>query len=151
MNYFEAFGIPICYNIDEDALTRVYLQKQALLHPDVNDVEFEKSAFLNKAYNVLLNPLDRAGYFLEIHERYSDNLDAEFSLEAFNLREKYEILKSSEDKKNFQNMLSLRVSELITTLYNLENDLDEFQKNYGLLRFIASFGEKVKSDVYSWN
>ncbi|MDR2645691.1 MAG: Fe-S protein assembly co-chaperone HscB [Holosporaceae bacterium] len=151
MNYFEALGIPIRYNIDEDALTRTYLQKQALLHPDVNDAESERSAFLNKAYKILLSPLDRAGYFLEIHKRHSDNLDAEFTFEAFNLREQYETLESSKDKKSFHDTLSRRIFELVTTLRNLEDNLDEFQKNYGLLRFIASFLEKIKSDVYSWN
>jgi molecular chaperone HscB len=151
MNYFEALGIPVSYGIDKDALTRAYLQKQSLLHPDINDAESEKSAFLNKAYRILLNPLDRAGYFLEIHEIHSDNLDTEFTLEAFDLREQYEVLESLEDKKNFQDALSLRISELITVLHSLENNLDEFRKNYGLLRFMVSFWEKVKSDVYGWN
>jgi molecular chaperone HscB len=145
MNYFEKLEIPVRYKIDVDSMVQTYLQKQSRFHPDANDSESEESAFLNKAYKVLSDPIARAEHFLEIHRKCTDVLDPEFSLEAFNLREKYEM---EEDKKNFQEELSKRASELISTLCDLEDNLDEFQKNYGLLRFIGSFLEKVKSDVY---
>ncbi|MDR2723880.1 MAG: hypothetical protein LBB25_01570 [Holosporaceae bacterium] len=151
MNYFEKFGIPVGYKIDENALVQAYLQEQSSFHPDANEVEFEKSALLNKAYKVLSNPIDRAKHFLEIHGKYQDVLDPEFSVEAFNLREKYETLATLKSKKKFQEELAKRISELIATLYKLENNLDAFQKNYGLLRFINSFLEKVRSDAYGRN
>ena len=138
-------GIPVKYRINENALVQTYLQKQSCFHPDTNNSESNESAFLNKAYKVISDPIARAGHFLEIHGKCTDILDPEFSQEAFNLREKYEM---EDDKKNFQEELSKRASELISILCNLENNLDEFQKNYGLLRFIGSFLEKVKLDVY---
>jgi DnaJ-domain-containing protein 1 len=145
VNYFEAFGIPVKYKIDENLLVQTYLQKQSCFHPDLNDSGSRESAFLNKAYKILSDPIARAEHFLEVHGKRTDILDPEFSLEAFDLREKYEI---EEDKENFQEELSKRTSELISTLCNLEDNLDEFQKNYGLLRFIGSFLEKVRLDVY---
>jgi molecular chaperone HscB len=153
MNYFEIFEIPVGYKIDETALTGTYLRKQSQVHPDIGgEAGHEESALLNVAYKTLLNPLERAKHFLEIQAKYdADAPDSQFSSEAFNLREKYESLTSPEDKKKFQEELSRRISELTAALYNLENDLDEFRKTYGLARFVASFLEKIKADVYCWN
>ncbi|MDR0968655.1 MAG: hypothetical protein LBL99_03430 [Holosporaceae bacterium] len=152
MNYFELLGIPVAYKIDEATLTKLYLQKQSRVHPDVSESGREESAALNVAYKALLDPLERAKHFLEVRGiTNADELEPQFVSEAFIIREEYSSLKALEDKKNFQNELSRRISELIATLYNLENNLGEFRKNYGFARFIGSFLEKVKADVYGWN
>jgi molecular chaperone HscB len=149
MNCFDFFGIPFGYNVDASALTKIYLRRQARVHPDANASNCKESAELNAAYKTLMNPIERARHFLEILGRRGDDLDPQFAAEAFELREKYESLIASEDKKKFQDKLSQRIAELIATLHNLEDNLDEFQKYCGLLRFIDSFLEKIKSDVYS--
>jgi molecular chaperone HscB len=157
MNYFEILDIPIGYGIDEDALTRSYLRRQALVHPDVGDpdsggaAESGGSALLNQAYKILMNPVERARHFLEIHGMLSESLDNSSTIEAFNLREKYDSLTNPGDKKQFHGELRERISRLIEKLRDLEDNLDEFQKNYAFLRFLRSFLEKVESDVYDWN
>jgi hypothetical protein len=66
-------------------------------------------------------------------------------------REKYESLASTEEKGKFLKELSKRISELIGKLYDLDNNMDEFGKYYGLLRFVGSLKEKVESDGYDWD
>jgi DnaJ-domain-containing protein 1 len=148
MNYFEALGIPVGYKINEEVLVRNYLRKQSQVHLDVGAMESEKSSYINIAYKVLSQPLDRAKYFLEIHGKYADSLDPEFASEMFSMREKYEALSAPEEKKKFQNELSKRIEELIKTLEKSEEDLDKFQKFYGLLRFTNSFLEKIDFCYY---
>jgi DnaJ-domain-containing protein 1 len=143
MNYFEAFGIPVGYKINEEVLVRNYLQRQSQIYPDMDVTESEKSSHINVAYKILSQPIDRAKYFLEIHGKYTDSLDPEFASEMFSMREKYEALSTPEEKKNFQDELSKRIRELIETLEKSEEDLDKFQKFYGLLRFTNSFLEKI--------
>ncbi|MDR1983015.1 MAG: hypothetical protein LBQ08_04450 [Holosporaceae bacterium] len=151
VNFFSVLEIPVGYKIDQKTLLKNYLKKQSLVHPDIEESRSNESVYLNIAYNTLLNPVNRAMHLLEIHKRNVDAIAPEFISEAFNLREKYDSLQSSEDKNKFQNKLSERISELTSMLYDLEGDLDEFQKYFSLLKFISSFLQKVRSDVYSGN
>jgi molecular chaperone HscB len=143
MNYFDLFDLPVSYSINEKALTDAYLRKQSAVHPDVDESTSDDSAYLNAAYIILLNPLDRAKYFLETQGRHLDALDFGFESEAFDLQEQYESLSTADDKEIFKEELSKKICELISKLYCLENDLDEFQKNYNFLRFLNSFREKI--------
>ncbi|MDR3156077.1 MAG: hypothetical protein LBT90_03185 [Holosporaceae bacterium] len=36
MNYYELFGIPVSYTLDEVRLTNIYLEKQSVAHPDAS-------------------------------------------------------------------------------------------------------------------
>jgi molecular chaperone HscB len=148
VNFFDVLGISPGYKIDEKALLENYLRSQRLAHPDMVESSSNESVLLNAAYNALSNPVDRAMHLLDIHGRNVDTLDPEFAAEAFGIREKYDSLRSSEDKNKFCDELSERVHSLTLMLYDLENNLDEFQKYFSLLRFVRSFLQKVRSDVY---
>ncbi|MDR0678451.1 MAG: hypothetical protein LBF44_02855 [Holosporaceae bacterium] len=151
VNFFDVLGISPGYKIDEKALLENYLKNQRLVHPDIGEFSSNESALLNAAYNTLSDPVTRAMHLLEIRERNADFMAPEFAAEAFNLREKYDSLRSSEDKNKFYNELSERILVLTRMLYDFEDNLDEFQKYFGLLRFISSFLQKVRSDVYGGN
>ncbi|MDR2158135.1 MAG: hypothetical protein LBO02_02345 [Holosporaceae bacterium] len=151
MNYFEIFEIPVGYRINEEMLLQSYLRKQSAVHPDANGAESAESARLNVAYRVLLDPIERARHLLEINGKEADKVASDFTSEMFSWREKYESLTSTREKEIFREKLSTRVSELIDRLYDLENNMDEFEKYYSLLRFVSSFREKIKSDGYDWN
>jgi molecular chaperone HscB len=154
MNHFELFDIPIAFKLDEALLTRSYLQKQLRFHPDTKNVELNSrdSANINEAYNTLLNPIKRAKYFLKLHGIEDPNeMPQKLTSEAFVIREKYDSLKSQNDKEKFQKSLSCQVTELIADLCALENNIDEFRKKTIMLSFIGSFLERIKANVYGRN
>ena len=73
MNYFEHFGIPMSFLIDEKELKRLYLTMSRKLHPDYYTLEdsmtqeaiLERSSLNNEAYKVLKNPVSRMRYILD--------------------------------------------------------------------------------------
>jgi molecular chaperone HscB len=149
-NFFEIFGLPVGYRINDADLLENYLKEQMRVHPDVVDSEAnsetEKSSHLNIAYNVLSNPMERAGYFLKLCGKDSDTFATEFAVEMFSIREKYATAENQEERKQLLDNLEERKDYLIATLYQLENNLDEFQKNYSMLRFIDSFCNSNSND-----
>ena len=146
-NYFEFFNIPVSYNIEESALTLAYLKKQQQLHVD-GDVDDAEVAYLNSAYKILLNPVSRGEYFLKLQGIDIDSMPTEAAIEMFKLREKYDSLQSEEDRLSFQSELQ-KNNELTIDKLRGTSDLSEFAKIFCVLRFINSFLEKVRTDVYS--
>ena len=71
MSYFEWFGLPVGFMIDEEALRRLFYQKSKALHPDFHTFADEaareealaQSSFNNEAYRVLSDP-DRRIYYI---------------------------------------------------------------------------------------
>lgn len=155
-NFFDVLNIPTSFHIDEEELTRIYLNKQSDMHPDVLGSIDENvslnSAYINLAYKTLMDPISRAEHFLAVKGIDIDSVySTEFSREMFNIREAYSLLSSEADKKDFIVSLKKRMSEIISLLYHTENDLQKFSDNVCLLRFINSFIEKVGTNVYSRN
>ncbi|MBT3204870.1 MAG: Fe-S protein assembly co-chaperone HscB [Gammaproteobacteria bacterium] len=109
-NYFELFGVPIAFHLDDDVLHSAHLKLQAAFHPDrfINGTELEKrlavqkAAWINEAYEVLKNPVKRARYMLEVsglemnddHETTSDTV---FLMEQIELREEMDECRSCKD------------------------------------------------------
>jgi molecular chaperone HscB len=143
MNYFEVFGLPVSFKIDENVLLQSYLRRQSAVHPDVTGGESGESRLLNTAYRTLTDPTERAKHFLEVRGRNTDMTASEFAEEMFALRESCESLTSQTDREELVNKLSERLSDLVRILYDLENDIDEFAKHYGLLRFVRSFLDRI--------
>jgi Fe-S protein assembly co-chaperone HscB len=166
MNFFELLEAPVSYKIDEQQITDVYLKKQRILHPDLyekcQDLQEEHRddlpekpsdqdiSLLNEAYHVLRNPILRAEYFLRLKDIDPDAIVAsESASEILLLREEYESIASESELKQFSEHLQKRTGNLIDSLYELENNLEEFNKKLSLLRFIRSFLDRVVPDAYS--
>jgi molecular chaperone HscB len=74
LDYFNAFGVPRSFALDQTELTRTYKRLQKQLHPDLftlrppeeQEVSSEWSALVNDAYKVLQKPLPRALYLLRL-------------------------------------------------------------------------------------
>lgn len=155
-NYFQIFGLPTSYKLDESLLTENYLKKQRELccFADENFANGETLADLNTAYKVLLDPIDRAEYFLKIHgiSPLKDQLPMDFAEEIFEIRQKYSLLENdaekSEEKTAFIAALKKRRADIIYSLQNLENDIEKFRSYVGLLRFTDSFLAKIDSSAY---
>ncbi|MDR2681906.1 MAG: Fe-S protein assembly co-chaperone HscB [Holosporaceae bacterium] len=152
MNYFEILEAPISYKIDEQKITDVYLEKQRILHPDLQEKNHDDSdiSLLNEAYHVLRSPILRAEYFLKLKGINTDAIvTSESASEILFLREQYESINSEAEIEKFNEYLQERMGNLIDSLYKLENNLEEFNKKFSLLRFIKSFLDRVVPDAYS--
>jgi molecular chaperone HscB len=74
LSYFELFGVPAGYDVDERALHRKYLSLTRTVHPDmVGQASPEQrqqalaiSSEMNRAYETLRNPVARAEYLLSL-------------------------------------------------------------------------------------
>ncbi len=145
MNYFEILKLPIAYNIGVDLMTRNYFSLQ---RSSENSVD---SGLLNEAYNVLKNDVRRAEYFLNLKNISTEKMSAELSVKMFEMREKYASLRNDEDKIAFQNQIKKKKKELASLLKKSENDLAKFSEIFSELKFLNSFLEKERSDVYGRN
>ena len=80
MTYFELFDLTPAYKIDETNLKAAFLKLSRQYHPDrfvlkAEDEKTEaedKSALINKAYQVLANEDSRLKYLLELHQVIQD-------------------------------------------------------------------------------
>lgn len=145
MNYFEILRLPIAYNIDVDLMTRNYFSLQ---RSSENSVD---SGVLNEAYNVLKNDIRRAEYFLSLKNVSTETMSAELSVKMFEMREKYASLRNDEDKIAFQNQIKKKKKEMTLLLKKSENDLAKFSEIFSELKFLNSFLEKERADVYGRN
>ena len=148
MNYFEILKLPIAYNIDANLMTRNYFSLQRSSENSVNSFD---SGVLNEAYNVLKNDVKRAEYFLNLKNISTEKMSAEMAVKMFEIREKYALLENGEDKIAFQNQIKKRKKELILLLKKSENDSAKFSEIFSELKFLNSFLEKERADVYSRN
>jgi molecular chaperone HscB len=75
MSYFEFYGIPESFNVDENLVKRKFYELSKTYHPDfyINESEekqqeiLELSTLNNKAYQVLSNAHKRLEYILQSH------------------------------------------------------------------------------------
>ncbi len=145
MNYFEILRLPIAYNIDVDLMTRNYFSLQ---RSSENSVD---SGVLNEAYNVLKNDVRRAEYFLNLKNVSTETMSAELSVKMFEMREKYAALENDEDKIAFQNQIKKKIKEQVSMLKENEDDLEKFSEIFSELKFLNSFLEKERANVYGRN
>ena len=99
MDYFEFYGIPQSFNVDESVVKRRFYELSKTYHPDfyINHSEekqqeiLELSTINNKAYQVLSNPAKRLEYLLQLYghaiegEKYQ--LPQEFLMEMMEVNE----------------------------------------------------------------
>lgn len=80
-NYFQLFGLPEQFNIDNTLLEQKYRTLAAQFHPDrhASSSIFDQkqsvmmSSTINEAYRILKSPLDRAAYLLKKQNVHADS------------------------------------------------------------------------------
>jgi molecular chaperone HscB len=99
MNYFEFYGLPESFDMDEAALKKQFYALSKKYHPDfyANEDEakqqeiLELSTINNKAYNVLSNPNKRMEYVLQQHNLLAEGdkyqLAPDFLMEMMEINE----------------------------------------------------------------
>ncbi len=109
-NYFELFGLAVGYQIDREQLADRYRELQRHYHPDryashseqERRLALQRSSLLNEANRVLLDPVARARYLLELSgvewPLESQTIrDPEFLMEQMELREELEQSREAAD------------------------------------------------------
>ena len=100
MNYFEFYGIPESFNLDDELIKKKFYQLSKQYHPDfyANEDEVKQQEILelstlnNKAYQTLSNPSKLLEYILRLHELVSEGakpqLPADFLMEMMDINER---------------------------------------------------------------
>lgn len=74
-NYFDFFGLPVAFALDEISLRKAFLRNSKQYHPDFHTLAdealqvemLERSTYNNEAYQTLLDPDKRMRYVLQIN------------------------------------------------------------------------------------
>jgi len=100
MNYFEFYGLPEAFTLDEALIKKKFYQLSKEYHPDFYANEddakqqeiLELSTLNNKAYQTLLSPAKRLEYILRLHDLVSEGakpqLPADFLMEMMDINER---------------------------------------------------------------
>src|ERR1700744_4949692 len=100
MNYFEFYGIPESFKLDEGLIKRKFYELSKEYHPDFHANEddeaqqeiLELSTLNNKAYQTLSSPAKRLEYILKLHDLVSEGakpqLPADFLMEMMDINER---------------------------------------------------------------
>ncbi len=128
MHYFDFFGLPVAFRVDESALRRTYLENSRKYHPDFHtlsgDAEqaemLDRSTLNNEGYKILSDPDRRMRYVLEINGLLGDGialpeLPADFLMDMMEINEALMELEFDFDDARFQAALN-GVQELETAL-----------------------------------
>ena len=147
---FSIFGLTRSYVVDEEALSKSYIEKQSQNHPDrfINADESQKSeslrktAELNHAYSVLTSDERRARHMLDLADvdmnGEEDILQSPKILEeVFELREKLAFAETLEE-------INVIKKESVEDMETYKN---QFNENYSKGDFVVA-GEIYKKMVY---
>ena len=108
-DYFSFLGLPRKIGLDRASLDKVFYELSRKFHPDFaqgkSDKEkldrLEKSAFLNKAYQTLKDPVSRAEYLLDLEvpgdPKERTKIDPVLVSEIFEIQEMVEEEKRTKD------------------------------------------------------
>jgi len=148
-DYFELFGLPRSYAIDPAGLNRAYVAITRNIHPDrfardgaqMQSFALRASAAVNKAHEVLSDPIRRAEYLLETAGGKSASQDKRvpqaFLAETMMLRESIEDAKAEGE------------SQLLATLRSRVSVAKEAteRKIAGLCDHLSDGGDAVKEEL----
>ncbi|CAH1764064.1 2_t:CDS:2 [Entrophospora sp. SA101] len=141
INYFEMLNIvdkskPIIFDIDESKLKRNFLLLQQQVHPDSygnkDKQEYtnaqQLSSSINKAYQVLKEPLLRAKYILHLNNidiSESESVqDPQLLMETWESREKLEEAESEDEVKSIKLECDENINQIIKDLSDAFNAKD---------------------------
>ena len=126
-NYFELFGLPVSFEVDQTELNRQYIGLQKRYHPDFHagassdDLEevMRRSSLLNEALQVLRNPDARMRYLLQLRgqldeeEKYT--LPADFLMNMMELNEEEDATLRAEGIRRMQESLDASIAPVLAS------------------------------------
>ncbi|WP_413667658.1 Fe-S protein assembly co-chaperone HscB [Mucilaginibacter sp. Mucisp86] len=154
MNYFEFYGIPESFKVNQALLKKKFYELSKLYHPDFYADEdetkqqeiLELSTINNKAYLALGDPAKRLEYILKLHDLVSEGakpqLPADFLMEMMDINER---LMEVEDA----NELATITSETLAIEGDMNEELAKLTKDYEELDDIAKESRRIEiANIY---
>ncbi len=122
LNYFELFGFHFDYQLDQEQLTKSFLELLNKNHPDrfvnsSNDIKtaaLKNAVTINQAYKTLKSPYLRLEYMLELLGFNLDedlSIDDEFLEESFAIRQRIKETTSLQGLKKMLHELNFKEKE----------------------------------------
>ncbi|MDJ0741639.1 MAG: Fe-S protein assembly co-chaperone HscB [Gammaproteobacteria bacterium] len=123
-NFFELFGLPVGFPVDNAELASRYRELQKVVHPDrfaaagaqSQRLSLQGATMVNEAYDTLRDPLKRAQYLLALQavdgpQRTLD--DPAFLMQQMELREALDAVRSAADPQTSLDTLLRDVATMI--------------------------------------
>jgi len=161
-NYFDLFGLPHQYALDNALLEQRYRQLQSEVHPDkfvtASPAErlqsMQMATLANEAYQTLKQPTARARYLLKLNgidtlETTNTSMPADFLMTQMEWRESIEEAESAKDIQALEAQRKRMIAcakDLQERLALALNDRNTLETAAGLVRQL-SFIDKVTADV----
>ncbi|MBS7565064.1 Fe-S protein assembly co-chaperone HscB [Mucilaginibacter sp. Bleaf8] len=142
INYFEFYGIPESFNLDQAALKKKFYALSKEYHPDffANEGDerqqeiLEISTLNNKAFQTLSDPAKRLEYILRQHELVSEGakpqLPADFLMEMMDINER---LMEVDDAEQLADI----TAEVLAVENNLQDEIAALTADYEQLNDTA--------------
>lgn len=134
-NYFDIFGLPVAFSIDEQLLAAHYRELQKTVHPDrfANASErdrrmaVQQAADINEAFHTLKSPLKRARYLLQIKgvtfdDEKETTVEPAFLMEQMELREALAEVSAGDDAFTKLNTIMQDITRRITQMLDEYNE-----------------------------
>lgn len=135
-NYFSFYGLEPVFDIDTTLLKKCFLDKSRSFHPDFfgEDSEaqmkaIEVTAYNNKAYKILSQPVARIKYLISLHvaeDAEGGKLPNDFLMEMMDLNEKIDEFefagKSEENRVKIESEIDDMIAALKALLITLVNN-----------------------------
>ena len=153
-NYFELFGLPVSFHIDQEALGDAFHKLQAAVHPDKHAgaaqhdqrISLQYATHINEGYDVLKQPLKRAIYLMlmkdvDVAANENPELDPMFLMEQIALREELDDIGDSENLEgltDFKNKVNQVICELEQAFFDAfdADKLDEAESHIHHIQFM---------------
>jgi molecular chaperone HscB len=148
MNYFDFYGLPETFNLNDADVKKKFYQLSKQYHPDfyANEDEakqqeiLELSTLNNKAYQTLANPAKRLEYILRLHNLVSEGakpqLPADFLMEMMDINERIMEVDSATELGSItaevlaiEGDMNEELSALTTDYVNLDDTAKESRLN----------------------
>ena len=165
LNFFELLGVPPEYDLDPDLLRSRYFKLMRELHPDrmsgsgsaAQLLSLRINAQINKAYKVLLDPVQRAEYLLELGGGQSaaanKQVPQEVLLDTLELRETIQECQADDDAEKLAEVGRAvaqrhqetveRIAALARELPGTEETRSELRGQLNTIRYYAKMQEQL--------
>ena len=136
-NFYQLFDMPIAFEIDMDHLQQSYRTLAQTVHPDkyanASDQErrisMQQTSWINKAYQVLKDPVERAVYLLQL-KGVDVNLENETTMDAGFLMDQMELRETLADVHTQADPLAVLDKELGKVKNNMQKISSAFSESY---------------------
>ncbi|XP_033118531.1 iron-sulfur cluster co-chaperone protein HscB-like [Anneissia japonica] len=161
IDHFQRMNIPRSFDVNTSELTQTFRKFQRLLHPDKfsqkspKEQEFSaaQSSSVNKAYSILLKPLNRGLYLLELLgypiEEGDSMVDSAFLMDMMELNEKLSETSDLETVKKIGENNVQKMNKLLKELAELfkHDRLKEARDVLAKLKYFTNIDDKVKEKL----